>query len=599
MISRYLLGSLTFITAFVLFPIGVRAESTPAETSINQFLVSPDQASKVSEGLTTIAPYKSLDDTTNDSIAQTNSVSQLSDVKPTDWAFQSLQSLVERYGCVAGYPDRTYRGNRALTRYEFAAGLNSCLERVNELIASASDSAKKNDLAILQKLQSEFATELATLRGRIDVLDGKIATLQKQQFSTTTKLSGNIWFNLTSAFPSGDVLAERGIADSAFATPRRDPITGVPSRVVRRGSDTATTLSYYLFLNLNTSFTGKDLLVTQLVTGNGNSPANQLVSAGFFNTWGTPFLDQSGTPVANTVTIRELSYTFPLNKDINVAIGPRLNFYKYYDSNRYTSFLKGATSYNSNGSTLSNAVDRGSGAVLTWAVTPQLKLTAGYLAENTEFLNGAIFNTSNNPSIGLFNATNTIATELAYSPTKNLNLKFHYARSRVKAYNGFIGGAVGEPLPYGYADDGFGGRVKDADSDVLIANVEWNLSKNLGLFGRYSWGRTAISPVNPTRSGGDITVQSFQVGVGFPDLGKPGALGVVSFVMPHSYLSGRNLLLSGGGNGANQYELEMSYYYPINQNLAIVPAVYAIFNPNSFSTNPTVYVANLRTQFSF
>jgi hypothetical protein len=35
------------------------------------------------------------------------------------------------------HPDRTYRGNRALTRYEFAAGVNACLDRVNELIAAA------------------------------------------------------------------------------------------------------------------------------------------------------------------------------------------------------------------------------------------------------------------------------------------------------------------------------------------------------------------------------------------------------------------------------------------------------------------------------
>jgi len=49
------------------------------------------------------------------SMDQVTSVSQLSDVRPTDWAFQALQSLVERYGCIAGYPDGTYRGNRALT----------------------------------------------------------------------------------------------------------------------------------------------------------------------------------------------------------------------------------------------------------------------------------------------------------------------------------------------------------------------------------------------------------------------------------------------------------------------------------------------------
>ncbi len=81
-------------------------------------------------------------------------------MQPTDWAFQALQSLVEHYGCIAGYPDGTFQGNRALTRYEFAAGLNACLNRVNELIATATtDIATHNDLATLQKLQTEFVTE--------------------------------------------------------------------------------------------------------------------------------------------------------------------------------------------------------------------------------------------------------------------------------------------------------------------------------------------------------------------------------------------------------------------------------------------------------
>lgn len=103
---------------------------------------------------------------TDDSLAQVTSVSQLSDVQPTDWAFAALQSLVERYGCIAGYPNGTFRGNRAMTRYEFAAGLNACLDRVNELIAMATaETVTKADLATLQRLQEEFTAELATLRG--------------------------------------------------------------------------------------------------------------------------------------------------------------------------------------------------------------------------------------------------------------------------------------------------------------------------------------------------------------------------------------------------------------------------------------------------
>jgi Carbohydrate-selective porin, OprB family/S-layer homology domain len=545
-----------------------------------------------------LAESKPSEQIPDPSMSQVTSVSQLADVKPTDWAFQALQSLVERYGCIAGYPDRTYRGNRALTRYEFAAGLNACIDRVNELVGSATGGlVKKEDLVAVQKLQAEFSTELAQLRGRIDTLEAKVGSLQKQQFSTTTKLAADVWMNVTSAFPSSDVLAERSVAGSAFAPPRRNALTLRPSTVLRGRPET--TLSYYLFLTLNTSFTGKDALVTQLVTGNGNSPANQLVSAGFFNSWGTPFLDQSGTPTPNSVAIRELSYTFPIGKDIRLAVGPRLNFYKYYDGNRYTFYLRGATSFNSNGSTLSSPVDRGSGAVLTWSINPQLKLTTGYMAENTEFLNSATFNTSSNPGDGLFNSSYTIATELAYAPTKNFNLKLHYARSRLKAYNGFIGGTVGEPLPYGYADDGFGGQLKDANADMFMVNFDWTFNNKVGLFGRYSLGRTTIDPINPVRSGGDVRVQSFQVGLGFPDLGKKGALGVVSLVMPSSYTSGKEFLLSGGGDGGKQYDLEVSYHYPVNQRFSIIPAFYAIFNPNNFASNSTVYVTNVRTQFSF
>lgn len=549
--------------------------------------------------ITDIPQIDSLEINDDSQIEQVTSVSQLSDVKPTDWAFGALQSLVERYGCIAGYPDGTFRGNRAMTRYEFAAGLNACLDKVTELIrAGGSNFVKKEDVEKVQKLQEQFAAELAILRGRIDVLEARTAELESNQFSTTTKLNGTVWFNLTSAFPTGDITAERSrtAPGSAFAPPTRDA-NNRSTRVERDRPET--TFSYYAFLTLNTSFTGKDSLVTQLVFGNGNSPANELVSAGFYNSWGTPFLDQTGVPTANTVGIREMSYTFPVGDKVQVAIGPRLNYYRYFDGNRFTFFLKGATSFNSNGSTLLNAVDRGSGAAVTWQIAKPLKFTAAYMAENTEFLNPAVFNTASNPSDGLFNSSNTMTAQLEYAPSNSFNLRLIYARSSLKPYNGFIGGAVGEPLPYGYADDGFGGKVRDSGADTFVVNFDWLLSRNFGLFGRYSYGQLEVNPVNRDRSGGDIKVQSFQVGMGFPDLGKKGALGVISFVVPQDYISGRRFLLSGGGNGGTQYEVEGSYYYPITNNIAIVPAFYAIFNANNFDGNPTVFIGNLRTQFSF
>jgi uncharacterized membrane protein len=109
---------------------------------------------------------------------QVTSLSQFADVKPTDWAYQALNNLIERYGCVAGYPGGTYRGQRAMTRFEAAALLNACLDRVSEVTDE------------LKKLMAEFEKELAILKGRVDGLEAKVGVLEAQQFSTTTKLKG-------------------------------------------------------------------------------------------------------------------------------------------------------------------------------------------------------------------------------------------------------------------------------------------------------------------------------------------------------------------------------------------------------------------------
>ena len=90
---------------------------------------------------------------------QVTSVNQFTDVRPTDWAYQALSNLVEKYGCVAGYPNGTYKGGQAMTRFEAAALLNACLDRVTEVADE------------LQRLMDEFKKELAVLRGRVDGLE--------------------------------------------------------------------------------------------------------------------------------------------------------------------------------------------------------------------------------------------------------------------------------------------------------------------------------------------------------------------------------------------------------------------------------------------
>ena len=192
----------------------ISTEKSTRQTPANQQLVASDRDNSQTI-LDRINVYSSDIDSNNvdhdNSLSQVTSVSQFTDVQPTDWAFQALQSLVERYGCIAGYPDSTYRGNRAISRYEFAAGLNACLNRINELIASGTANlASKQDLETIQRLQEDFKSELATLRGRVDALETRTAYLESHQFSTTTKLVGEAIFAITANLSNNTITNSAG-----------------------------------------------------------------------------------------------------------------------------------------------------------------------------------------------------------------------------------------------------------------------------------------------------------------------------------------------------------------------------------------------------
>ncbi len=205
---------------------------------------------------------------------QVTSVTQFSDVYPTDWAYQALAGLVETYGCVAGYPNGTFRGNRAMTRYEAAALLNACLDRVTEVTDE------------LRRLLKEFETELAILKGRVDGLEARVGELEATQFSTTTKLKGKATF-VTGAMDSE--------ADDAKA------------------DDDAFSFSYDYRLGLKTSFTGKDLLFARLRAGNMKDGA--AFSGGFRK------LDVSGMS-GNDVKLDRLYYKFPVASGLTAVVGP-------------------------------------------------------------------------------------------------------------------------------------------------------------------------------------------------------------------------------------------------------------------------------------
>ncbi|HEY9670122.1 MAG TPA: iron uptake porin [Waterburya sp.] len=537
------------------------------------------------------------DTESNDSMSQITNVTQLRDVSPGDWAFEALRSLVERYGCIAGYPDGTFRGNRSTSRYEFAAGVNACLQQIERIIKTSGEGfVTRKDLEALQRLTDEFKTELASLGTRVDKLDNRVAFLENHQFSTTTKLNGLAWINITGATASRDVKVEAINAASPDVRFARRGLDGRP--LVQTVGNPSITMSTLTWLTFNTSFTGKDLLVTQLAAGNGLSPANQFASAGLFNTFGVPFLDQTAGPNNGLaeVVIHDLFYQFPVGNKVQLVVGPRVNWHRFFDNNAFTFFLTGGSSFNSNSTTVYDPIDRGSGVVALLNLSKQFDLHVGYLGENNEFLPAAFgFNTSSNPNKGWFSGTNVAVAELTYKPSSTANIRLIYSRITLDNNGGVVSG---EPI-YGVADDGQGGRIKPATVNAFGLNFDWFITPKFGIFGRYGYASTDITPSTPGRSGGSINSQAIQFGLGLRDLVKEGALATLSFLMPFDVLSGRRFLVAGGGDGGTQYELEATYYYPITNNIALVPAFYLIGNPNNFDSNPTIYLGNLRAQFSF
>ena len=541
--------------------------------------------------------------------SQVSNVQQLRDVSPTDWAYEALRSLVDRYGCISGFPSQTYRGDRSLTRYEFAAGLNSCLNQIERLLASSS-SVDRGDLATIERLSQEFDAELTAIGGRLDTLESRTAVLEDNSFSTTTKLQGNLFLNFTGATTDGDVLVEAASLDTPLNLRRGARDTNNDPIISTVEDDPEITFSYYTWLNFTSSFTGKDSLNIQLVAGNGNSPANNFVSAGLYNTFGTPFTDQTGTASGTSdVELREAFYDFPIGEKLRVIVGPRINWYRYFDNNAYTFFLTGAGSYNSSGGTLVNPIDRGSGAVITYELNDLFTFKLGYLGENTEFLPSAFFNTSSDPDKGLFSATQTLTAKIDFAIADRANIRLMYTRATLDNnqpvfdadgnLTGFgVGGATGEPI-YGVADDGFGGTIGDAPADTFSVNFDWAILDKFGVFGRYNYGSTSIRPTNLDLENGEVNAQAFQIGVAFPDLGKEGALGTLSFVVPFDITDGEEFLVSGSGDGGTQYDFEATYNFPVNDNISLLPAFYLIANPNNFDDNPDIYVGNLRMQFEF
>ncbi len=503
-------------------------------------------------------------------MGQVTSVSQLSDVKPTDWAFQALQSLVERYGCIAGYPDKTYRGNRAMTRYEFAAGLNSCMDRVNDLIAaSTADMVKKGDLATLRKLQEQFAAELATLRGRVDGLESKVATLEKQQFSTTTKLRGEVIFALAGALGNTKATAD-----------------GSKGAVL----DKNTTFSDRVRLTLATSFTGKDTLLTRIAARNVPNMRDAIgTNMGRLSFGDGPATNAVGD---NGVAIDKAYYRFPLGNARVTVDATGGEFYNNMENfnGQLASDSTGSISRFGRFNPIYRYAQGGSGATVNYSFTPQIGLTAGFLAKN------ANDSTAGN---GLFNGGNAIIAQLEYKASNNLGLGLTYVRGYDRISTPVPAGSPAgtNPTDRPVVSGGVGSTLSNRPFGDTVATT----SDNFGIQGSFKLsdainlgGWVGYTSANrQTIAGGNSSIWNWAVTLALPDLGKKGNLG--------GLIVGQQPKITGGVGaeaGSNLF-VEGLYRYQMTDKISITPGLMVIFNPENNNSNPTTYVGTIRTTFQF
>ncbi|MBP0017801.1 MAG: carbohydrate porin [Cyanobacteria bacterium SBLK] len=539
---------------------------------------------------------EAIDTLEEDPLAELTSVRQLSDVEPTDWAYDALQSLIERYGAIAGYPNLTFRGDRVLSRYEFAAALNTLTGRIEELIAkTTSDLALREDIEILKRLQTEFAEELAVVGTQVDALESRVTQLEENTFSTTTKLSVQAFFHISGITATGDITAEgTSVPVDGFSTFRlaaRDPVTNQP--VTETVTDSPEiTLGEATLIFFNTSFTGRDLLSLNLFQANTDPPSfafhsANFPSAGFHLTETNPIF-----PLVGSVGILEAFYQFPIGDSVNVVIGPAVRADRYFDTIPYTNYVSGAGMLSSLFSPLFVDVTRLTGAVVNWKISPQWELHASYRVDRNEASQEGFFD-----ALGKFA---NLTFQLNYSPSNNATIRFGYDRALIQGVDPGSGLATRLSNNFiGAADDGFGGELQDTFSHNFLINFDWQLSDRFVLFGRYSYSTYHLTPRTPGRSEGDVEAQSFQLGMAFPDLWKEGALLTVDAVIPFNILSGRDFVVSGNGDGGTQINLSANYFFPINDNVSVMPTIFGVFNTNNFNSNPFVYGGFLRTQFLF
>jgi hypothetical protein len=456
---------------------------------------------------------------------QVMSVTQLSDVQPTDWAYQALTNLVDRYGCVAGYPNGTYKGGQSMTRFEAAALLNACLDRVTEVTDE------------LQRLLNEFRSELTVLKGRVDGLDNRVGNLEATQFSTTTKLKGEVNFMLG----------------------------GVPDLKTNKGVDVGNTaFNYDLRLNFDTSFYGKDLLRTRLRSGNFSSDP--------FGSSSSLFKLDKAESTDNSVNIDRLYYQFPVSKSVTLTAGPLVrNTEMAWVPSVYKSEILDFFAVAGAPGVYNKATGAGFGA--QWK-QPTKKGQGGFIAGlNYVAQNG------DDSETGVFNADGALnlLAQVGYrAPQWGAAVGYRYGTegTRPRSYNGLLGAN--------------GTLAAGQESNSVALNAYWQPQQS-GWVPSVSAGYSYNGVSGTPGSGGATNSDSWMVGLQWSDVfAKGNAAGIAYGQAPSADVTGVD----------DATLLEFFYKFQVTDNISITPALFYVDNNQRYQDS-SKWGGVVQTKFTF
>lgn len=500
--------------------------------------------------------FQSLDSVA--SLNQVTNVSELQDIAPSDWAYESLRSLVEQYGCIAGYPERAFKGDRALSRWEFAAGLNACMNAVERLLQE-NIAVLREDIDKIKRLAREFRIELDGMGVRVENLESRVSFIEGHQFSTTTKLNGETYIAWSGVWGSE-------AANEKPGTPITDGQIGV---------------NYQTRLNFDTSFSGQDLLRVRLRAANFQ-----------FARAGSNLTDYNFSANTNSnVEIQKVQYRFPVSDNLTFWVSPvRMTLDDLSDPLApYTNSLSdGALSF--------------FGAIAPiYLMGDDSGPALGGLIEFTDTLNLSVMYSATNgsdpmPGQGFFNGTYQLATQLTYSPTATTGIGLAYMRQYLA--NGFVEGGSSLLGFEGVAnsDAPFGNLATSSDNVALIWT--WQLADWFSLEG---WGMyTAAYGESGNRKGDRADLWNWKLSAAFPNLMAEGNVGVVTVGQPPyaSYISNRNNVADIiPATTDTPWLIEVFYLYNVNNNISITPGITAAINPEN-NRNP-LWIGTIRTSFKF